>query len=338
MFAESMNSFRELSGWPGPGRDSVVRSFSCLILILWGALAAGAAAAAPAQDAYLTVSGSGGVPLQVVTAGDPANPPILLIHGIGQSHFMFYRQFQSRLTEDFFLVAFDLRGHGASGKPWALADYGSSAVWAGDVRAVLDALDIERPLIVAWSFGTLVAMDYLREYGPESVRGLLLTGSLGALLPFRMPDTDDTEAAEFAAVRALQLSENPRDRSEAGQRGVDWLVSDPLPPEDREVILAYTYMFPAYARRAIFARAFGNTDLRGLLDRLPVHIAIGSEDNPLMAEDAEVLAREHAGVSLSVYEDAGHSVFYERPERFNRELRQLFARATASAAHRHKEP
>ena len=93
-----------------------------LALLLFLSAAAGAqavadgAARAPLQ--YQTVLGAGDVPLNVVTAGDPAKPAILLIHGIGQSHLSFEHQLQSPLTDEFYVVSFDLRGHANSGKPW----------------------------------------------------------------------------------------------------------------------------------------------------------------------------------------------------------------------------
>jgi pimeloyl-ACP methyl ester carboxylesterase len=303
------------------------RSVLVLLFSLLSALGGPGAGAADAELRYLTVQGAGGVPLAVVTAGDPSAPPVLLIHGIGQSHYLFHRQFESSLARDFFLVGFDLRGHGASGKPWEAADYQSADVWAGDVAAVLSAVGAERPLIVAWSFGTLVAMDYLRLAGPERIRGLLLTGALGALVPFRF-DNNDSEAAEtFAELRKLQFSASPADRLEAAARAADWLVAEPFGEEDRRVVLAETLRFPAYARKAIYGRQNDNADLLASLERLPVHLALGALDNRMMIEDAQALDERFDELTVSIYDGAGHSVFYERPARFNAELRQLNARS-----------
>jgi pimeloyl-ACP methyl ester carboxylesterase len=86
---------------------------------------------------YKMVPGAGGVPLNTVEAGDKTKPGILLIHGFGQSQNSFQAQLESvELTRDFHLVAFDLRGHGASGKPSEAKDYGSEA-WGGYVDAVI---------------------------------------------------------------------------------------------------------------------------------------------------------------------------------------------------------
>ena len=145
-------------------------------------------AAVPVQAAwnFSTVAGDGGVPLNMATAGDPGKPGILFIHGIGQSHYSFVHQLNSDLADDFYLVSFDLRGHGASGKPWDAGAYTDNRAWARDVDAVMNASGLEHPVVVAWSYGTIVLMDYVREFGTSRLRSVVLTGATGGLLPFRM--------------------------------------------------------------------------------------------------------------------------------------------------------
>lgn len=275
---------------------------------------------------YQTVAGAGGVPLNVVTAGEPDHPAILFIHGIGQSHYSFVRQLDSTLADEFYLVSFDLRGHGASGKPWLTEAYTDTRAWAQDVAAVLEATGAGPTVMVAWSYGTLVALDYVRELGVGGLAGLNLTGAQGALLPFRMPSGDDPLAAEFSRVRALQLSTSPADNLQASQRMVDWLTAKPMSHADRQVFLGVTLMFPAYARQAMLQRRPNNQDLLAQLT-MPTLLSVGEEDSPALAEDALALSRQQPNFRMSKYQGAGHSVFFEQPERFNGELREFARRA-----------
>lgn len=293
----------------------------CVALLLAGPVLAG--------WEYQTVTGADGVPLNVVTAGDPQRFAILFVHGIGQSHVSFKHQLDSALADEFFLVAFDLRGHGRSGKPWTAEAYNQPSVWAGDVAAVIDATGIRRPVLVAWSYGTLVAMDFIRERGQSELGGLLLTGAVGALRPFRPPPADDPDAAQFARIRELQLSPSLVDNIRASGRMVEWLTAAPMPDGDRQTFRAISLMLPAYARRAMFDRRFDNQDLADEL-RLPMWLALGQEDSPGELENAADLAAKHDNVRLSVYEGAGHSVFFEQPQRFNEELQQFARRALAA--------
>ncbi|MEM6936724.1 MAG: alpha/beta hydrolase [Pseudomonadota bacterium] len=289
---------------------------------------------ARAEWTHQTVEGAGEVPLNVVTAGNPESPPILFIHGIGQSHYSFVHQLNSDLANDFFLVTFDLRGHGASGKPWAPEAYQPRSVWADDVDAVIEATGIQKPVVMAWSYGTLVLMDYIRERGADNLVAINLTGALGSLVPVRLP-TNDPNTEEFLRLRKLRQSPNLADKIRASEGMSRWLTATPMADDDKRLFDAISQMLPAYARTPMMQRPFNNEDLLDGLD-MPVLLSLGSEDNPLQLEDGAALAKGHKNISLSVFEGAGHSVFFEQPERFNRELR-TFVEASLRA-HETPEP
>jgi pimeloyl-ACP methyl ester carboxylesterase len=286
-------------------------------------MALGAVCQAEPSLNYSTVQGAYGVPLNVVTAGSSKQPAIVFIHGIGQSHYMFYKQLESDLADDFYLVAFDLRGHGASGKPWNTDAYTQSATWADDVAAVIAATQARSPVIVGWSYGSLIALDYIRQYGTSELAGFVLSGSLGSLRPFNLPAEDDPNTAEFLRIRQLQFSPDPRDQIAALERMVGWLTSKPVPPSEQRMLKSIAMMFPLYARRAMYTRRLNNQDLLETITKLPVFLAMGADDNAGMLKDASELSAAYPNVRLSVYNDAGHSVFYEQPTRFNTELRNF---------------
>lgn len=149
--------------------------------------------AAHAETRLSEVVRPGPVHLLVAEAGDPRAPGILFIHGFAQSHLSFGRQFRSNLTAKYHLVAFDLRGQGGSDKPGTRADYADAKIWADDVAAVIKATGLRRPVLVGWSYGGYVALDYVRFYGIKGIAGLNLVGSLGGLAgaPSRaLPTTD----------------------------------------------------------------------------------------------------------------------------------------------------
>ncbi|PKI01316.1 alpha/beta fold hydrolase [Glaciecola sp. 33A] len=276
---------------------------------------------------YSTVKGAGDVPLTVVTAGSSQRPAIIFIHGIGQSHYSFHKQLESGLADDFYLVAFDLRGHGASGKPWDTEAYIHSETWAQDLEAVISATQARKPVIVAWSYGTLVLLDYIRQHDTSKIAGVVFSGSLGALRPYTLPTEDDPNTAEFLHIRQLQLSSDPRDQVAAIERMVGWLTTTPAPQSEQNVFKAIAAMFPVYARRAMYSRTLDNQDLLNTVTKLPVLLAMGADDNAGMLKDAKLLSQTIPNVCLSVYTGAGHSVFYEQPTRFNTELRSFAAQA-----------
>lgn len=304
-----------------------------VVLALLGAVLHGTAAAAPALR-YQTVEGAGGVPLNVVSAGDPAKPAILLVHGIGQSHVSFEEQLREPLTDDFHLVSFDLRGHGNSGKPWLPSDYKESSNWAGDVRRVIEALGLRRPVLVGWSYGTLVVADYLRHYGTQDLGGIVLVGAYGGLTP-PPPPPPPAIAEQMARNRALQLSADPAENAAAASATARALTARDMGEAWRSRAAQIAMMLPAYARRHMFDRPLDNTDLIAKID-VPVMLNVGARDLSTPEAPARELAArlERQGVRaiVSVYTEAGHSPFAEEPARFNAELADFVRAVQVSAA------
>jgi pimeloyl-ACP methyl ester carboxylesterase len=85
----------------------------------------------------------------------------------------------SRLAEEHRLVAFDMRGHGVSDKP--RDGYNDSKLWADDVHAIIQTLDLDHPVLSGWSYGPLVFLDYVRHYGDDRLGGLQFVGAVTKL-------------------------------------------------------------------------------------------------------------------------------------------------------------
>ncbi len=58
------------------------------------------------------------------------------------------------------IVTFDIRGHGLSEKPSGPEHYADGRLWADDVAAVIEQTGLERPVLVAWSYGGYIVTDY----------------------------------------------------------------------------------------------------------------------------------------------------------------------------------
>ena len=126
------------------------------------------------MQTYKIKSGDG-IRLHVEEAGNPAGKPILFIHGYSQCRLCWKKQMNSKLTKDFRLVALDIRGHGLSDKPRDA--YADSKKWADDINAVVNALGLEQPLLVGWSYGGAVICGYLRLYGEDGISGINFVGA-----------------------------------------------------------------------------------------------------------------------------------------------------------------
>src|SRR5579864_1835648 len=125
------------------------------------------------------ISGGGGVRLHVVDGGNHAGRPIVFIHGFSQAWLSWSRQMQSELANEFRLVALDLRGHGESDKPHE--GYSDCLLWADDIDAVIREMRLQQPLLCGWSYGSLLILDYIRQYGESAIGGIAFVDALTKL-------------------------------------------------------------------------------------------------------------------------------------------------------------
>jgi pimeloyl-ACP methyl ester carboxylesterase len=193
-------------------------------------------------------------------------------------------------------------------------------VWAEDIAAVIRATGLRRPLIVGWSYGGFVAMDYVRTFGTNNIAGLAMAGSLGGLV--RMPRFSEGSSDAARAMRERSAAQRGLDLQAfvtAGQITGSGYVAPPMTVLERQNFFATEIMTPAYVRAAMSGRNLDNSDLLDRL-KLPVLFIRGSKD-VTMPQDALQTLLDHLPKSrLSAYDGVGHLTFMEDPERFDREL------------------
>ena len=109
-----------------------------------------------------TVVSSGGVQLAASAAGDPARPTIVLIHGYPDTKEM-WDPVASRLAERFHVVAYDVRGAGASSAPRSITAYDFDRL-GEDLRAVIEAVAPAKPVhLVGHDWGGLQGWEFATD-------------------------------------------------------------------------------------------------------------------------------------------------------------------------------
>ncbi|HEV7524694.1 MAG TPA: alpha/beta hydrolase [Acidimicrobiia bacterium] len=120
----------------------------------------------------IELAGRDGNKLAADVAGDPADPPAILLHGGGQTRHSWGTTLGALADKGWRAYAVDLRGHGDS--DWvADGDYTLDA-FAGDVLAVARAVG-EAPALVGASLGGVASLAAIGEHTDERVaRALVL--------------------------------------------------------------------------------------------------------------------------------------------------------------------
>ena len=268
------------------------------------------------------IRGGGGTLLRAHEWGNPEGPAILFIHGWSQCDLCWTAQVSGPLADRFRIVTFDNRGHGMSEKPLDPGCYADERLWADDLAAVIDQTRLERPVLVAWSYGGFIVADYLHAYGDAGVAGVDLVGAAVLLRPpsfehFGPGILDNAQDACGPDLRA---------NIAAIQRFLRSCTARPLDAELWTAALCWNMAVPPEVRGALLAREI---DAAPILERLsvPVLVTHGREDGIVLPSMAAYILEHCTTATASWYEGVGHMPFAEDTERFNRELAAFVDRA-----------
>ena len=265
------------------------------------------------------VRGGGGLRLHVREWGPVDGPPILFIHGWSQNHLCWASQYESALAGEFRLVACDLRGHGMSEAPLEPGHYTDGQLWADDVAAIIRELQLDRPVLVGWSYGAFVICDYVRAYGQDRIAAIdfvegavkLGEAAFGTLIGPGFLDhfvgaTADDLPTSIAAMRSF----------------VRACVVKPVPDDDLETAVCWNVVVPAAIRAHLAAREIDHDDVLGTLN-VPLLVTHGRADTVVLPAMAEHVLATCPSAKPSWYDGVGHVPHLEDPERFNHELAEL---------------
>jgi non-heme chloroperoxidase len=239
------------------------------------------------------------VRLNVATALVPGSMPIVLLPAYADS-WSSWSLVIPALARHSTIVAIDARGHGDSDRPSCC--YGVDDV-AQDVIAVLDALGIERAIVVGHS-GSCFAARRLAVLHPARVAGLGLIAAPMAL---------DREAlAEF--VESVEELRDPVPESfiRDFQSGT---THRPLPDDFLEGLVSASSKLPARVWRDTLAGLLAFRDEHDLgRITVPTVLIWGDRDPIIERADQDRLHAAIAASQLVVLEGVGHSANWEAPD------------------------
>ncbi|MFD9546773.1 alpha/beta fold hydrolase [Nocardia salmonicida] len=237
--------------------------------------------------------------------------PLVLLHGWA-GNLRCWGAAAADLAERYRVIAVDLRGHGYSDDPGA--GYDDPKAWAGDVAAVLAAEGIDSgAVLLGWSYGGIVATDYLATYGTSAVAGVVYCGApahIGRDVPGAAPGPSMEKAipgvfdeAAGRAVRAFSVFGNAN-TGPGADKGVD-----------AQRLFGGSLATPPSVRKALFYRTIDNTETLRALD-VPVLVLHGTDDPVVPAANGRYILDNAPDARGSFWEGAQHGLFIEDRPRF----------------------
>ncbi|WP_168222981.1 alpha/beta fold hydrolase [Oceanicola sp. D3] len=285
----------------------------------------------PAPFATHLISGYGGCPISVAEYGTPDGPPILFVHGWSQAHLSFARQFTSPALAGFRMVGFDLRGHGASGKPTDPEAYAGSAPWGGDIAAVIEALSLSRPLLLGWSMGGKALCDYLALHGDAALSGTAMIGTGPTSGKYIPPEARELRMADPDVLAKGMLSEVLAENLSATEAFLHACFHQQPAAEDFAAMMGFNMMCPPEIRGQTRQR---HADYRpaARATQHPCLVVWGAHERVMPKPIFDECADEFAHAEAHVFEHSGHAPFWEEPERFNALLAAFATRLFGGAS------
>jgi non-heme chloroperoxidase len=255
-----------------------------------------------------------GVQLEYADHGPVAGTPVVLLHGVTDS----WRSFEAilpNLPGDIRAFAVSLRGHGGSSRPesgYLFSDM------SADIDAFLEALNVDRAVIVGHSMGASVAQRFAIDH-PERVRALVLIGAFASL--YREPGV-----TAFFDTSVARLTD-PIDRSFAREWQLSTLARE-IPAAQLDVFVDETLKVPSRVWKAAFSGFLSTPDF---LDRLhavtvPALLIWGDRDAFVPREHQDQLLATLPDARLTVYQGHGHAVHWEAPLRVADDISTFLAR------------
>jgi pimeloyl-ACP methyl ester carboxylesterase len=244
--------------------------------------------------------------------------PIVFVHefaGDVRSYELQLRYFGQRYR----CVAFNARGYPPSDVPADGTKYSQERA-RDDIRAVLDALHIEKAHIVGLSMGGFAALHFGFTYA-ERARSLVVAGcGYGA-----QPDKRTQFAAEAEAA-ANQFEQQTMSKAAEGYAlgptRVQFQNKDPRGwREFASQLTEHSTQGSARTMRGIQARRPSLFDLVDQMKEMttPTLIMTGDEDWPCL-EPALLMKRTIPTAALVVMPNAGHTINLEDPVAFNQHI------------------
>ncbi|MES2019446.1 MAG: alpha/beta hydrolase [Pseudomonadota bacterium] len=249
-----------------------------------------------------------GVDAYCYTGGKPfdaARPSAIFIHGAQNDHSVWALQTRYFAHHGFNVLAVDLPGHGRS-KGAAMDSVEKMAAW---VLAVMDAVGVDKALLIGHSMGSLIALE-ASHMAPQRVSHLAM---LGTTYPMKVSDAllETSKNDEQAAIDMVNIFSHstmahkpscpgPGFSVMGGARRLMQRMSQINPQQ-----LFYTDFFAC--------NAYANGQLAAEAVRCPVLFLFGAKDMMTPARSTKLLTSAIAHGKV-VQVDSGHSLMSEQPD------------------------
>ena len=238
-------------------------------------------------------------------------PTVVIVHtGPGSDHTAYKEHIGPYLAQDAQVIYVDQRGCGRSDR--SDPSHWNVDTWAGDLRALLQRLGVERPIVLGAGFGTFIALRYAQRW-PDDLSKLVLANPTARVVTTRLVARYDELGGPAAGEVAHEFLENPNETTLAAFLRDCFPVMVPLNDPARLMLLPIWNLELAVHWTATEMRTI---DLRPELGRItvPTLVLAGTDDPQYPLASIEEVIEGLGEVDVQRYPGARHSVFRDAPQ------------------------
>jgi len=229
-------------------------------------------------------------------------PAVVFAHGAGGNHLSWWQQVPV-FSRQFQCISIDHRGFGQSPD---LPDGPGSQAFVEDLRQLLDHLHVDRASLVAQSMGGRTCLGFTLAY-PERVQALVLADTTG--------DFSDPHIAQLRAAGETLFTQDPSLPRTYARR---------LLEEHPTQAFLYEQIRGLNPPRSETPAPGPSAEQLGAM-RTPTLLIVGEHDLITPPALIEAFQRYIPQARLVQVAGSGHSVYFEKPEEFNRIVLEFLA-------------
>jgi pimeloyl-ACP methyl ester carboxylesterase len=226
---------------------------------------------------------------------------LVFIHGSGADHRIWIKQY-TKLKDDFNIIVIDLPGHGQS-EGTGEQEVARYVEW---IKKFLDALAVEKPVLIGHSLGAAISLVFAIQYG-EMLSAIVPVGG-GAKMPVNEMILKGLKTeTEFVIGLAAKFSVAKENRERLSRT-----VIEGLSRANPDVLYGDLL-------------ACDRLDITSSISRIgvPAFIICGADDKMTPSALSQYLQDNIPGSQMSLVDNAGHMVMLENEKSFNEHLKMF---------------